>query len=89
MKANEERILLLTKDKTKLEKDIVDMTKSSGDSSTLITELNEEIKQKERSAFIRSIKLTKNKTVESENNLRISLIWLVGAEIDTKSITAD
>lgn len=67
MKANEERILLLTKDKTKLEKDIVDMTKSSGDSSTLITELNEEIKQKERSAFIRSIKLTKNKTVEREN----------------------
>uniref|UniRef100_A0A8C1QN11 CAP-GLY domain containing linker protein 1a n=1 Tax=Cyprinus carpio TaxID=7962 RepID=A0A8C1QN11_CYPCA len=48
LKANEERILLLTKDKTKLEKDIVDMTKSSGDSSTLITELNEEIKQKER-----------------------------------------
>lgn len=89
MKANEERILLLTKDKTKLEKDIVDMTKSSGDSSTLITELNEEIKQKERSAFIRSIQLTKNKTIERENNLRISLIWLVGAEIDTKSITAN
>uniref|UniRef100_A0A673ND13 CAP-Gly domain-containing linker protein 1-like n=1 Tax=Sinocyclocheilus rhinocerous TaxID=307959 RepID=A0A673ND13_9TELE len=48
LKASEERILLLTKDKTKLENDIVDMTKSTGDSSTLITKLNEEIKQKER-----------------------------------------
>uniref|UniRef100_A0A9J8C7E5 CAP-GLY domain containing linker protein 1a n=1 Tax=Cyprinus carpio carpio TaxID=630221 RepID=A0A9J8C7E5_CYPCA len=48
LKANEERILLLTKDKTKLENDIMDMTKSSGDSSTLITKLNEDIKQKER-----------------------------------------
>ncbi|XP_016360875.1 CAP-Gly domain-containing linker protein 1 isoform X2 [Sinocyclocheilus anshuiensis] len=48
LKASEERILLLTKDKTKLENDIVDMTKSTGDSSTLITKLNEQIKQKER-----------------------------------------
>ncbi|XP_016431319.1 CAP-Gly domain-containing linker protein 1 isoform X4 [Sinocyclocheilus rhinocerous] len=48
LKANEERILLLTKDKTKLENDIMDMTKSSGDSSTVITKLNEDIKQKER-----------------------------------------
>ncbi|XP_043095092.1 CAP-Gly domain-containing linker protein 1 isoform X5 [Puntigrus tetrazona] len=48
LKANEERIVLLTKDKTKLENDIMDMTKSSGDSSTLITKLNEDIKQKER-----------------------------------------
>ncbi|XP_059405745.1 CAP-Gly domain-containing linker protein 1-like isoform X2 [Carassius carassius] len=48
LKANEERILLLTKDKSKLENDIMDMTKSSGDSSTLITKLNEDIKEKER-----------------------------------------
>ncbi len=52
LKANEERILLLTKDKTKLENDFMDMTKSTGDSSTLITKLNEDIKQKERSALI-------------------------------------
>ncbi|XP_058631782.1 CAP-Gly domain-containing linker protein 1 isoform X2 [Onychostoma macrolepis] len=48
LKANEERILLLTKDKTKLENDFMDMTKSSGDSSTLITKMNEDMKQKER-----------------------------------------
>ncbi|KAI2664014.1 CAP-Gly domain-containing linker protein 1 [Labeo rohita] len=48
LKANEERIQLLTKDKTKLENDIMDMTKSSGDSSTLITKLNEDVKLKER-----------------------------------------
>uniref|UniRef100_A0A672QY79 CAP-Gly domain containing linker protein 1 n=1 Tax=Sinocyclocheilus grahami TaxID=75366 RepID=A0A672QY79_SINGR len=48
LKANKERILLLTKEKTKLENDIMDMTKSSGDSSTVITKLTEDIKQKER-----------------------------------------
>ncbi|XP_073696890.1 CAP-Gly domain-containing linker protein 1 isoform X2 [Garra rufa] len=48
LKAHEERMQLLTKDKAKLENDIMDMTKSSGDSSTLITKLNEDTKQKER-----------------------------------------
>ncbi len=67
MKANEERILLLTKDKTKLENDFMDMTKSSGDSSTLITKLNEDIKQKERSALIYLIKMLKNKTTQKVN----------------------
>lgn len=67
MKANEERILLLTKDKTKLENDIMDMTKSSGDSSTLITKLNEDIKQKERSALICLIKMLKNITIQKVN----------------------
>ncbi|XP_052447501.1 CAP-Gly domain-containing linker protein 1 isoform X5 [Carassius gibelio] len=47
LNANQERILLLTEDKTKLEEDMVDM-KSAGDSSALITQLNEELKQKER-----------------------------------------
>lgn len=68
MKANEERILLLTKDKTKLENDFMDMTKSSGDSSTLITKLNEDIKQKERSALICLIKMLKNKTIQNVNS---------------------
>lgn len=69
MKANEERIQLLTKDKTKLENDIMDMTKSSGDSSTLITKLNEDVKLKERSAsaLMRFIKLLfKRKHMERE-----------------------
>ncbi|XP_077062756.1 CAP-Gly domain-containing linker protein 1 isoform X2 [Siphateles boraxobius] len=48
LKANEERCLQLTKDKTKLENDIMDMSKSSGDSSSVITKLNEEINRKER-----------------------------------------
>ncbi|CAM4535032.1 unnamed protein product [Leuciscus chuanchicus] len=48
LKANEERCLQLTKDKTKLENDIMDMSKSSGDSSAVITKLNEEINRKER-----------------------------------------
>ncbi|XP_051748749.1 CAP-Gly domain-containing linker protein 1 isoform X2 [Ctenopharyngodon idella] len=48
LKASEERCLLLTKDKTKLENDIMDMSKSSGDNSTLITKLNDEINRKER-----------------------------------------
>ncbi|XP_067262470.1 CAP-Gly domain-containing linker protein 1 isoform X3 [Chanodichthys erythropterus] len=48
LKTSEERCLLLTKDKTKLENDIMDMSKSSGDNSTLITKLNEEINRKER-----------------------------------------
>ncbi|XP_059400020.1 CAP-Gly domain-containing linker protein 1-like [Carassius carassius] len=47
LNANQETIVLLTEDKTKLEEDIVDM-KSAGDSSALITQLNEELKQKER-----------------------------------------
>ncbi|TRY56764.1 hypothetical protein DNTS_028625 [Danionella cerebrum] len=47
LKAGEERCVLLTKDKAKLEEDIMDMTRSSGDSSTLISKLNEEIKRKE------------------------------------------
>ncbi|XP_026111056.1 CAP-Gly domain-containing linker protein 1 isoform X3 [Carassius auratus] len=47
LNTNQERILLLTEDKTKLEEDMVDM-KSAGDSSALITQLNEELKQKER-----------------------------------------
>ncbi|XP_039517736.1 CAP-Gly domain-containing linker protein 1 isoform X2 [Pimephales promelas] len=48
LKANEERCLQLTKDKTKLENDIMDVSKSSGDSSAVITKLNEEINRKER-----------------------------------------
>ncbi|XP_067293813.1 CAP-Gly domain-containing linker protein 1 isoform X2 [Pseudorasbora parva] len=48
LKASEEKCLQLTKDKTKLENDIMDVSKSSGDSSALITKLNEEINRKER-----------------------------------------
>ncbi len=73
MKANEERILLLTKDKTKLENDFMDMTKSTGDSSTLITKLNEDIKQKERSALICLIKMLNKTTQKVNRSIYLSL----------------
>ncbi len=62
----------------------MDMTKSSGDSSTVITKLNEDIKLKERSALICLIKMLKNKTIQKVNSSiylssHISLIYFVGA----------
>ncbi|XP_065140558.1 CAP-Gly domain-containing linker protein 1 isoform X5 [Paramisgurnus dabryanus] len=48
LKASEEKLDMLTKDKTKLENDIMDMMKSSGDSSVQLTKMQEEINQKER-----------------------------------------
>ncbi|XP_057209933.1 CAP-Gly domain-containing linker protein 1 isoform X2 [Triplophysa rosa] len=48
LKASEEKRDMLTKDKTKLENDITDVMKSSGDSSAQLTKMNEELNQKER-----------------------------------------
>lgn len=50
LKASEEKRDMLTKDKNKLENDIMDVMKSSGDSSAQLTKMNEELNQKERSA---------------------------------------
>lgn len=52
MKASEEKRDTLTKDKAKLENDIMDMMKSSGDSSVQLTKMKEELNQKERSAVM-------------------------------------
>ncbi|XP_051544932.1 CAP-Gly domain-containing linker protein 1-like isoform X2 [Myxocyprinus asiaticus] len=48
LKACEEKRDLLTKDKVKLENDIMDMMKSSGDSSAQLTMMKEEVNQKDR-----------------------------------------
>ncbi|XP_073807745.1 CAP-Gly domain-containing linker protein 1 isoform X4 [Danio rerio] len=71
LKASEERCLLLTKDKTKLENDIMDMTKSSGDSSTLITKLNEENKRKEGrlEELQKQLEEEREKTAQTEEKL--------------------
>ncbi|XP_051528217.1 CAP-Gly domain-containing linker protein 1 isoform X3 [Myxocyprinus asiaticus] len=47
-KASEEKRDLLTKDKANLENDIMDMMKSSGDSSSQLTKMKDEINQKDR-----------------------------------------
>lgn len=48
LKAGDEKLEQLTKDKSKLESDISDMMKSSGDSSAQLTKMNEDLTQKER-----------------------------------------
>ncbi|XP_056137752.1 CAP-Gly domain-containing linker protein 1 isoform X1 [Lampris incognitus] len=48
LKAGDEKLDQLTKDKAKLESDISDMMKSSGDSSVQLTKMNEVLTQKER-----------------------------------------
>ncbi len=51
----------------------MDMTKSTGDSSTLITKLNEDIKQKERSALICLIKMLNKTTQKVNRSIYLSL----------------
>uniref|UniRef100_A0A667ZVX3 CAP-Gly domain containing linker protein 1 n=1 Tax=Myripristis murdjan TaxID=586833 RepID=A0A667ZVX3_9TELE len=48
LKAGDEKLEQLTKDKSKLESDISDMMKLSGDSSAQLTKMNEDLTQKER-----------------------------------------
>lgn len=48
LKASDEKNEQLSKDKNKLENDISDMMKASGDSSVQLTKMNEELIQKER-----------------------------------------
>lgn len=48
VKMSDEMIEQLTKDKTKLENDISEMMKSSGDSSLQLTKMNNDLQQKER-----------------------------------------
>lgn len=48
MKAADEKLEQLSKDKLKLENDISEMMKASGDSSVQLTKMNEDLIQKER-----------------------------------------
>jgi peptidoglycan hydrolase CwlO-like protein len=48
LKAGEERLDQLANEKAKLQSDISDMMKSSGDSSAQLTKMNEDITQKKR-----------------------------------------
>nr|XP_040051431.1 CAP-Gly domain-containing linker protein 1 isoform X6 [Gasterosteus aculeatus aculeatus] len=48
LKASDEKLEQLSKDKCKLENDISDMMKTSGDSSVQLTKMNDDLKQKER-----------------------------------------
>lgn len=48
LKSGEEKLEQLTKDKAKLENDISGLLKSSGDSSTQLSKMNEDLTQKER-----------------------------------------
>lgn len=48
LKSGEEKLEQLTKDKAKLEGNISELIKSSGDSSTQLTKMNEDLTQKER-----------------------------------------
>ena len=48
LKAADEKREQLSKDKCKLENDISDMMKTSGDSSVQLTKMNEDLMQKER-----------------------------------------
>ncbi|XP_043966976.1 CAP-Gly domain-containing linker protein 1 isoform X7 [Gambusia affinis] len=48
LKSADEKLEQLSKDKSKLENDISDMMKSSGDNSVQLTKMNEDLKQKER-----------------------------------------
>ncbi|KAG7476618.1 hypothetical protein MATL_G00084810 [Megalops atlanticus] len=48
MKVAEEKLDQLTKDKAKLENDIAEMMRSSGDSSAQLTKMNDDLTQKER-----------------------------------------
>ncbi|XP_069555475.1 CAP-Gly domain-containing linker protein 1 isoform X4 [Brachyistius frenatus] len=48
MKAADEKLVQFSKDKNKLENDISDMMKASGDSSVQLTKMNEDLMQKER-----------------------------------------
>lgn len=51
MKAADDRLEQLSKDKSKLEKDISDMMTASGDSSVQLTKMNEDLIQKERCLY--------------------------------------
>lgn len=48
MKSGEEKLEQLTKDKAKLEDNISELIESSGDNSTQLTKMNEDLTQKER-----------------------------------------
>ncbi|XP_048045645.1 CAP-Gly domain-containing linker protein 1 isoform X4 [Megalobrama amblycephala] len=86
LKTSEERCLLLTKDKTKLENDIMDMSKSSGDNSTLITKLNEEINRKERTLEELQNQLAEEKERAAQAEESHSLAQ-VQAEKEAKTLT--
>uniref|UniRef100_A0A8C8JMU4 CAP-Gly domain-containing protein n=1 Tax=Oncorhynchus tshawytscha TaxID=74940 RepID=A0A8C8JMU4_ONCTS len=53
LKAGEEKLDQLANDKAKLQSDISDMMKSSGDSSAQLTKMNEDITQKERETALK------------------------------------
>ncbi|XP_031685902.1 CAP-Gly domain-containing linker protein 1 isoform X10 [Oncorhynchus kisutch] len=61
LKAGEERLDQLANEKAKLQSDISDMMKSSGDSSAQLTKMNEEITQKKRSLEELQTQLTEEK----------------------------
>lgn len=48
LKAADEKLEQFSKDKSKLEKDIFEMMKTSGDSSVQLTKMNEDLTLKER-----------------------------------------
>lgn len=54
LKSGREKLEQLTKDKAKLEDDIGNLIKSSGDSSTQLTKMNEDLTQKERCDVMRT-----------------------------------
>uniref|UniRef100_A0A8C7LVR5 CAP-GLY domain containing linker protein 1a n=1 Tax=Oncorhynchus mykiss TaxID=8022 RepID=A0A8C7LVR5_ONCMY len=53
LKAGEEKLDQLANDKAKLQSDISDMMKSSGDSSAQLTKMNEDLTQKERETALK------------------------------------
>ncbi|XP_055056856.2 CAP-Gly domain-containing linker protein 1 isoform X4 [Misgurnus anguillicaudatus] len=86
LKASEEKLDMLTKDKTKLENDIMDMMKSSGDSSVQLTKMQEEINQKERRLEELQNQLTEQNEKTAKAEERCSQAQ-VQAEKDAKEIS--
>uniref|UniRef100_A0A8C9YEB0 CAP-Gly domain containing linker protein 1 n=1 Tax=Sander lucioperca TaxID=283035 RepID=A0A8C9YEB0_SANLU len=66
LKAADERLEQLSKDKYKLENDISDMMKTSGDSSVQLTKMNEDLIQKER---YHNLNESRSKLTSEKDNL--------------------
>ncbi|KAM8886319.1 CAP-Gly domain-containing linker protein 1 isoform 5-T17 [Spinachia spinachia] len=71
LKAADEKLEQLSKDKCKLENDISDMMKTSGDSSEQLTKMNDDLKQKERRLEELQSQLSEEKEKVAHSNERL------------------
>uniref|UniRef100_A0A3Q1F3K3 CAP-GLY domain containing linker protein 1a n=1 Tax=Acanthochromis polyacanthus TaxID=80966 RepID=A0A3Q1F3K3_9TELE len=84
LKAADEKLEQLSKDKSKLENDISDMMKASGDSSVQLTKMNEDLMQKERQSenLVEELKASHEKSRSQASELHVKELEVLQSQAD-------